>query len=81
MRVKSRVQVNEFQNISGNLHIVEDGGLGLNAVVPEATHNYKHAHDGTLNFIRKGLAISPGVAHLDFTTEVTGASSARRAFC
>ena len=74
VRVKSRVQINEFQNISGNLHIVEDGGLGLNAVVPEATHNYKHAHDGVLNFIRKGLAISPGVSHLDFTTEVTGAS-------
>ena len=74
VRVKARVQINEFQNISGNLHIIEDGGLGLNAVVPEATHNYKHAHDGVLNFIRKGLAISPGIAHLDFTTLVTGAT-------
>ena len=60
VRVKARVQINEFQNISGNLQIIEDGGNGLNLAIPQKVHRYGHAHDGTLNFIRKGLAISPG---------------------
>ena len=72
VRVKVRVQVNEFQNISGNLHITEDGGLGLNSEIPEKTHNYKHAHEGVFNFIRKGLAIAPGANIIDFTALVTG---------
>ena len=72
VRVSARVQVNEFANISGNLHIIEDGGLGLNAGIPEKTHNYHHAHDGVVNFFRKGLAIAPGVNQLDFTALVTG---------
>ena len=74
VRVKARVQINEFANISGNLHITEDGGLGLNAEIPEAVHNYQHAHEGVFNFIRKGLAISPGANLIDFTALVTGAS-------
>ena len=72
VRVKARVQINEFANISGNLHITEDGGLGLNTEIPEKTHNYKHAHEGVFNFIRKGLAISPGVSQINFTALVTG---------
>ena len=72
VRVKARVQINEFANISGNLHITEDGGLGLNTEIPEAVHNYKHAHEGVFNFIRKGLAISPGANIIDFTALVTG---------
>ena len=63
VRVSARVQVNEFANISGNLHIIEDGGLGLDAAIPEKTHNFHHAHDGVVNFFRKGLAIAPGVNH------------------
>ena len=74
VRVKARVQVNEFSNISGNLHIVEDGGLGLNTEIPEAVHNYHHAHEGVFNFIRKGLAIAPGASQINFTALVTGAS-------
>ena len=74
VRVKVRVQINEFQNISGNLHIIEDGGLGLNTEIPEAVHNYHHAHEGVFNFIRKGLSISPGASQINFTTLVTGAS-------
>ena len=74
VRVKARVQVNEFANISGNLHIIEDGGLGLNSEIPEAVHNYHHAHEGVFNFIRKGLSISPGASQINFTTLVTGAS-------
>ena len=74
VRVKARVQINEFQNISGNLHITEDGGLGLNTEIPEAVHNYHHAHEGTFNFIRKGLAIAPGASQINFTALVTGAS-------
>ena len=72
VRVKARVQINEFANISGNLHITEDGGLGLNAEIPEKTHNYKHAHEGVFNFIRKGLAIAPGANIIDFTALMTG---------
>ena len=72
VRVKARVQIDEFANISGNLHITEDGGLGLNTEIPEKTHNYKHAHEGVFNFIRKGLAISPGVSQINFTALVTG---------
>ena len=72
VRVSARVQVNEFANISGNLHIIEDGGLGLDAAIPEKTHNFHHAHDGVVNFFRKGLAIAPGVNQLDFTALVTG---------
>ena len=72
VRVKARVQINEFANISGNLHITEDGGLGLNTEIPEKTHNYKHAHEGVFNFIRKGLAIAPGVSQINFTALVTG---------
>ena len=73
VRVKASVsKINEFQNISGNLHIAEDGGLGLDAEIPEKTHNYKHAHEGVFNFIRKGLAISPGVSQINFTALVTG---------
>ena len=72
VRVKARVQINEFANISGNLHITEDGGLGLNTEIPEKTHNYKHAHEGVFNFIRKGMAISPGVSQINFTALVTG---------
>ena len=72
VRVKARVQVNQFANISGNLHITEDGGLGLNTEIPEKTHNYKHAHEGVFNFIRKGLAIAPGANIIDFTALVTG---------
>ena len=56
------------------LHITEDGGLGLNASIPEQVHNYGHAHDGVLSFLRKGLSISPGASHIDFTALVTGAS-------
>ena len=74
VRVKARVQINEFANISGNLHIVESGGLGLNTEIPEKTHNYKHAHEGVFNFIRKGLAIAPGASQVNFTALVTGAS-------
>ena len=74
IRVKARVQVNEFANISGNLHIQEDGGNGLNAGIPMDTHNYGHAHEGVLHFIRKGLVIAPGVNTITFTTEVTGQS-------
>ena len=51
VRVRARVQVNEFSNISGNLHIIEDGGLGLNTEIPSKTHNYKHAHEGVVNFL------------------------------
>ena len=74
VRVKARVQINEFANISGNLRISEDGGQGLNASIPEKNHGYGHAHEGVLNFVRKGLAISPGVNLIDFTTLVTGNS-------
>ena len=74
VRVKARVQINEFANISGNLHITEGGGLGLNAEIPEAVHNYHHAHEGVFNFIRKGLAIAPGASQVNFTALVTGAS-------
>ena len=74
VRVKARVQINEFANISGNLHITEDGGLGLNTEIPEKTHNYKHAHEGVFNFLRKGLAISPGANLIDFEALVTGNS-------
>ena len=74
VRVKARVQVNEFANISGNLHITEDGGLGLNTEIPERVHNYHHAHEGVFNFIRKGLAIAPGASQINFTALVTGAS-------
>ena len=72
VRVKARVQVNEFANISGNLHITEDGGLNLDTEIPEAVHNYHHAHEGVFNFIRKGLSISPGASQINFTTLVTG---------
>ena len=72
VRVKARVQVSQFANISGNLHIVEDGGNGLNAAIPEKTHNFHHAHEGVFNFIRKGLTIAPGVNQIDFTASVTG---------
>ena len=72
VRVKARVQVNEFANISGNLHIIEDGGNGLNAAIPERTHNYHHAHDGVVNFVRRGLTIGPGVNQIDFRALVTG---------
>ena len=74
VRVKARVQINEFQNISGNLHITEDGGLGLDTTILPKTHNYGHAHDGVVNFLRKGLVIGPGANQIDFTTLVTGAS-------
>ena len=60
VRVKARVQVNAFTNFSGNLRIIEDGGLGLNAAIPEKTHGYGNSHEGVLTFVRKGLAISPG---------------------
>ena len=72
VRVKARVQINEFANISGNLHIIEDGGNGLNAAIPEKTHNLHHAHDGVVNFIRKGLTIALGVNQIDFRALVTG---------
>ena len=72
VRVKARVQIGEFANISGALHITEDGGLGLNTVILERTHNYRHSHDGILSFLRKGIAISPGANIIDFTTLVTG---------
>ena len=54
VRVKVRVQINEFQNISGNLHIIEDGGLGLNTEIPEAVHNYHHAHEGVFQLHSQG---------------------------
>ena len=76
VKVKSRVQVNEFVNFTGNLHITVDGGLGLNAEIPSKTHNYHNTHEAVLNFLRKGLAISPGASHIDFSTEVTGSNSA-----
>ena len=72
VRVKARVQINEFQNISGILRITEDGGNGLNVVIPTGHHNYGHAHEAVLNFIRKGLTVGPGVNTLTFTTLVTG---------
>ena len=74
VRVKVRVQINEFQNISGNLHIIADGGLGLNTEIPESVHNYHHAHEGVFNFLRKGLAIAPGASQINFTALVTGVS-------
>ena len=74
VKVKSRVQVNEFVNFTGNLHITVDGGLGLNAEIPSKTHNYHNTHEAVLNFLRKGLAISPGASHIDFSTEVTGSN-------
>ena len=74
VRVKAKVQINELVNFSGNLHITVDGGLGLNAEIPEKTHNYHNTHDAVLNFLRKGLAISPGASHIDFSTLVTGSN-------
>ena len=61
-----------MQNITGLLRISEDGGLGLNVAIPEKNHGYGHAHEGVLNFLKKGLAISPGVNIIDFTAFVTG---------
>ena len=66
--------MNDFVNISGNLRIVEDGGLGLNTAILEKTHNYGHAHEGVLTFLRKGLVIGPGNNIIDFTTDVSGQS-------
>ena len=59
VRIKAKVQVNEFVNFSGNLHITVEGGLGLNAEIPSKAHNYHNTHEAVLNFLRKGLAISP----------------------
>ena len=74
VRVKARVQVNEFANISGNLRLTVDGGIGLNLAIPERVHNYGHAHEGVLNFLRKGLEIGPGGNIIDFTADVSGSN-------
>ena len=71
---EAMVQINEFVNFSGSLNITADGGLGLNATIPFETHNYHHQHRATFNFLRKGLAISPGANLIDFTAFVTGAT-------
>ena len=70
--VKARVQVNDFQNFSGVLRITEDGGGGLNALVPSHNHNYSDHHEATLTFVRRGLQIPAGNKDLLFTTFVTG---------
>ena len=72
VRVTASVQVNDFVNFTGNVRITEEGGGGLAIVVPEKHHNYGHAHEAVLTFVRKRVAISPGASVLDFTTEVTG---------
>ena len=72
VRVKARVQVNEFANISGNLRISVDGGNGLNSQIPPMNHGYGHAHEGVFHFVRRGLVIAPGLNVIDFAAEVTG---------
>ena len=72
VRVKARVFVHPFSNFSGNLRIIEDGGLGLDAAIPEKTHDYGNVHESVLIFIRKGLSVSPGVNIIDFEGLVSG---------
>ena len=74
VRVKVRVQVNEFVNFTGNVHITSDGSLELNPYLLPNTHNYHNTHEATLNFLSKGLSIFPGPNQINFTTEVTGSS-------
>ena len=72
VRVRARVFVHPLVNFSGNLRIIEDGGLGLDAAIPERTHNYGNVHEGVLIFIRKGLSVSPGVNIIEFEGQVSG---------
>ena len=74
VKLKVRVQVGQFANISGNLHLRAAGGLGLSAAIPQETHNYGHAHTGELNFTRRGLLIAPGASQINFEAFVTGQS-------
>ena len=72
VRVRARVFVHPLVNFSGNLRIIEDGGLGLDAAIPEKTHDYGNVHEGVLIFIRKGLSVSPGVNIIEFEGLVSG---------
>ena len=72
VRVRARVFVHPLVNFSGDLRIIEDGGLGLDAAIPQKTHDYGNVHEGVLIFIRKGLSVSPGINIIDFEGLVSG---------
>ena len=70
--VKARVQLNDLVNFTGTLRITEDGGGGLNAVIPPHNHNYSNHHEATLTFVRRGVELTAGAKDILFTTLVTG---------
>ena len=70
--VTARVQVNDFVSFSGVLQIIEDGGGGLNVLIPEVAHNFQHHHEATFTFVRRGLEIPENNKDLTFRALVTG---------
>ena len=72
VRVKARVQINDFTNFSGVLQVIADGGGGLNDLIPMIAHNFAQHHEQVFNFVRRGLEIPSANKDITFSTLVTG---------